>query len=273
MNFNAETRALLTHFIKVFNIQQIDETDIERFMNIRKKARQFDIPRDIYGNVCEFLAADEIVNLSITCKTHISYDIETWRAIMMIFFPRSTIKLSKNTVSIVKEGVQYWLFYSDYVGGIRKHIHYTNLMKHEKGMVWLSNETMLTRNNITAFRTNMSDYRSREREASDMFDKLCDKCKNTIDATHMTNVRDMSDIPYYTQKKEPDMRLYGYHPDEKEQSLIDICDEHRKWLTFEYDSETDTDTDDDEYEDQFYYTRGGTKYRIRPSWIDPTYES
>lgn len=270
MALEMEMRATVTHFIKMFGLDYIRDTDIERFMNYREEARRFDMPLDIYLYICEFLVVEEVIMFSYVNKEHLGYNIDTWRIIMYRFFPNSIIKMTKDEVMNVKSNVQYWIYYCEYINGLRSHYRLTNLIEHEKRMAWLKYMTFRYKNNKTAFETNMLDYHSREQQCCELFNELCEQCKNIINLTRLANVRGMNDTLYYSHKKDPDMRLYGYHPDEEDQELIDRRDEHFKWLTFEYNSESEEyDSDEDEYDtDRFEYARG-RRYRIRPQWIDP----
>lgn len=272
MNLNMETRAALRHFVEMFDIQHVRDTDIERFMNYREEARRIDIPRDIYAHICGFLYDSEIVKFSNTHKEFMAYEVDTWRAVMNRAFPKSVLKVTKDEVATIKSGMHKWIFYCKYVYGMRRDSGLSELMDHEKEMVWLDGEIMKCVPGTVAFDANMKDHRSREKTCCELYDRLSDDVKYIIYLTFPANTLDVYDIPYYTHKKEPDMRLYGYHPDEKDQELIDRCDEHRKWLTFEYDSESDYDYDYDEepdYERFTYDLRGRARYRNRPDWIDP----
>ncbi len=270
MNLNMETRETLRHFVEMFGIQHVRDTDIERFMNHREEARRMNIPHDIYTHICGFLHDSDIVKFSCTHKEFMAYEVDTWRGVMNQVFPKSVLKVTKDEVAIIKSGMHQWIFYCEYIHGMDQHVGFASLNELEKGMAWLDGEIMKCVPGTIAFDTNMKDRRSREKECGELFDELDDATKYIIDLTFLANTRDIYDIPYYTYKKEPDMRLHGYHPDEKDQELIDRCEEHRKWLTFEYDSDSDYDYDDDEepdYERFTYDRRGIVRYRNRPDWI------
>jgi len=230
-------------------------------------ARRYDLPRELHGEIMSFLSIYDTACLALTCKLLMSYKIEYWGELQHKFF-LNTIVPDYETDAI-KAAIHYSLFYRDQIYDMESpsrkcmyQLKYQNLLKHEKGMVWLEEQIEKDRNNERAYRTNLSDYRSRERLQAEMYEELSEECKHLISYTFLANKRDRCDIPYYTVKKPLDMRFYGFDEECSE------SDEMRKWLEFEYDSdqscEFDTEDDEDENYTYNYHRQPPVRYRVRP---------
>ena len=250
----------------------INEKEIQTFLEDDMKRKQKLYVLDIFLHICCFLNIDEALNLTYTCKYYNNFEKYIWGDSWNYkeFFPYSLLK--NDDYENIKNNIALDKYYYDlYVNNI----FFTNLNEIENQHYKCSKEIKGIKFDYNYKRiTYTKEMKSYAKEIKEIYEKLCCCSKYFLDIYKFISVNN-----YYTIKKEIDMRIYGFNPEKKEDvdywnnfgkkwAYYEINDESIEISEEEYNNNNNEDyveyfIENDEYSDDIFYYK---RYK-RPKWF------
>lgn len=249
----------------------VDDKTILKFMQHVHKKRSFKFDRFIFVHMCSFMQPVEIMNIARTSKKYYSYHYPAWAEIAKYWgYKKNIIPLHEGIA------IRDALCWSCYSHNIREHIdmnnnHIKDLVEEECAIDRLVNEIERAKpthlNYATSLATNRAELLSRVRTRAELVKKLSGNFEDVFVET-LSISESNKYCTYYTIKKSPDPRLYGYAiGSEKGNELA-------KWITGEYNTDEIYDFDEDKFDEDVFSYREHNRYdnaciiRKMPRYVD-----